>query len=418
MKTIIKKLLKEALLPESYHITNISNILDILESNSINLSTSLGSKSDQFGNKFFFLSFSRTKSLKLGYKAGEKNIGIIVFNGNKLNNNFKSIPVDYWGAKNVTKSNEWWASRYEYEERLISDKPIINNLSNYIIRIDMLYDFKNTFTIPILKKIIKIGKSRNVDINIYSDEKDLMLKRNKINDEIINYSDDLDIGRDEYKISDRYENILSLLLFNYKYLDDYDLFKLDLNKFLTEYNLTEDDVNINKIYDKMRYLTYNDIDLISGLSADISNYFKLGKSGKYRELIGLLGNKLRKAKASSIKEYIDLLILGKRPKLDNSYKNIVYKLYNLEYNYDTSEYDSWVLVDKDKELKELSDLYFGGYLGDDDMDVFFKYRNNGKTIGDFIKYLLSKYSTNKVKEIIHNSGYVYYHKKHFFKLII
>lgn len=90
-------LLDEALSPEAYHLTNLSNILNILKTNHLNLSSGLGSRADQYGDKFFYLSISRTKSLRIGYKAGQKVIGVIIFDGNKLNHNFKSLPVDYWG---------------------------------------------------------------------------------------------------------------------------------------------------------------------------------------------------------------------------------------------------------------------------------------------------------------------------------
>jgi hypothetical protein len=426
MKNIIKRLLNEALLPESYHITNFDNILDILASNTINLSSSLGSKSDQYGNRFFFLSFSRTKSLKLGYKAGQKNIAVIVFDGNKLNNNFKSLPVDYWETKGITTHSDWSANRYEYEERLISDKPIINNVSKYIIRIDLLFDFKEDSTvnenrINTLQEIIKLGKSRNININIYSNEKDLLLKRDNINDKIINYNIEFGIEKYDSKIKDRYENILALLLFNKEYLDDYNLFEKDFSVFLEKNNLTEDEVSVYDTHAKMRYLLFNRLDFAISLETNLHNFFKMGKGGKYRDLAGVLGKKIKKSRANSVREYIDLILDGKRPELDNSYKKVNYTLYELTYNQDTGKRDTFVKIDTKEKLSELRGLYFAsykynGYLDEKDMVVFFEYSNKGKTIGNFIDYLFSKYTTEKVKEIILNSGYDEYYEQHLFRL--
>ena len=92
----------ETLLPEEYHYT--WNIYDIIKNNQINLSSGLGGNADQIGTKFFFLSLSRTGSFKLGYKKNQTSIGRIVFDGNKLNHDFKSIPVDYWGLKHTPRS--------------------------------------------------------------------------------------------------------------------------------------------------------------------------------------------------------------------------------------------------------------------------------------------------------------------------
>ena len=99
MKIIITEsqfllLLESTTRGEVYHFTYA--IDGILKSNSMNLSSSISTNADSYGSKPFFLSLSRTGSPKLGW--GKKGrIFRIVLDGNKLNNNFKSIPLDYWG---------------------------------------------------------------------------------------------------------------------------------------------------------------------------------------------------------------------------------------------------------------------------------------------------------------------------------
>ena len=114
---------------EVYYYTN--NIKEILSSNKINLSSNLGSDRDKFGNRYFFLSLSRTPGVNIGY--GKNSNYRLVLDGNKLNQNFKSIPVDYWKGNSVRYEVE-----YEYEDRIITDKPVINNISKFIIRIEIV----------------------------------------------------------------------------------------------------------------------------------------------------------------------------------------------------------------------------------------------------------------------------------------
>jgi hypothetical protein len=49
--------------------------------------------------------------------------------------------------------------------------------------------------------------------------------------------------------------------------------------------------------------------------------------------------------------------------------------------------------------------------------VFIEYRKQDKTIDDFIQYLSQNYTDDKVKEIIYNSSYDEYDKKHFHNII-
>ena len=50
------------------------------------------------------------------------------------------------------------------------------------------------------------------------------------------------------------------------------------------------------------------------------------------------------------------------------------------------------------------------------MDVYFQLRNEDKTIGDFLNYLMNTYTLEKVRDIIHKSGYDDYYKEYRWKL--
>jgi hypothetical protein len=59
---------------------------------------------------------------------------------------------------------------------------------------------------------------------------------------------------------------------------------------------------------------------------------------------------------------------------------------------------------------------YGGHLSDEDMNVMFDLRNNEKTIGDWINYLMKTYTPDKVKELIHLSGYSELDNRHDYKI--
>ncbi len=84
-----------------YHFTKQERINKILETNTIFLSSVLGTDSDQkINNKYlYYLSLTSSKSTELGFAASlsDKELVRITFNGRLLNSRFKSKRVDYWG---------------------------------------------------------------------------------------------------------------------------------------------------------------------------------------------------------------------------------------------------------------------------------------------------------------------------------
>lgn len=425
MKSLIKRLILEDIknFGEIYHITGLDNIKDILKNNSINLSLGLGA--DKYSKKFFFLSLSRTPSVKIGYRAGSFS-SRIVFDKNKLFSNFSKMPVDYWGLKG-NKGREWSASGFEYEDRLLSDKSEISNISKYIKRIEIAIrenSIDNINYVNTLKEIINLGKLRNIDIYFYKSSNDFRLGKNRIDsNEIMNINLPKEDEYKSYSYPERYENLIGIMMYDDKYLDNYDLFVKDLNVFLDKIGLTENDIkDVYSIYDRIKSLSYNGVssDVIAGLNADLHNYFKSGKSGKYREVVGKLINQMRKAGVRSIQEFINLKVSKIKPKGGKINYSKNWALYELVYNYDTNQYDTWESLSNEIKLEKIR-IYFntynyGGYLSREDMDFFFDLRDKNGTIGQFLNYLMNKYTLDKVKEIVYKSGYDDVYKRHSFKL--
>ena len=105
MITKFDNFLTESLSDILYHRTNFFSLMNILNLNKILLSSPLsatgsetGQGADTYNKKTYFLSFSRTKNLYLGYKksiTGSGNV-TIVFDGKSLNTKYKGGSVDYW----------------------------------------------------------------------------------------------------------------------------------------------------------------------------------------------------------------------------------------------------------------------------------------------------------------------------------
>lgn len=410
-------LLNEMLSGDVYHYTNPNAILNILKTNKINLSSNLGGSADLYGGKPFFLSFSRTGSFKLGYgKKGGDAKARIVFDGNKLNTRYKSIPVDYWGVKsNSTDIN--YRDAFEFEDRILSDKPVIDNALAYIKRIDMVIKDMVSFPNYLIgfKKILELADQLNIPAFVYANDKDATFNTNPINDQILNYESDKDMvdrGGPRFGDSDFISKIVALVLYDEKYTKDYDLFCKDMGEYVKANNI-QFDIDCYKTFDTMRNLYYNAQDFNSSLSSYLHNMFKGGRDEGMRDHVMLLVREMKKYKVQTIKDLVNIKTTGLKPKgqkFDYTSKYALYEWGN----------DEWNLTDNNIKL-ERNRVYFntwkyGGYLRDEDMDVYFELRNADKTIGDFLNYLMNTYTLEKVRDIIHKSGYDDYYKEHRWKL--
>ena len=135
-----------------YHYVDPHKIFNIIKTNKFNLSSELGNKFSDAKN-FFYLSMARSPHAKLGF-ARMRN-SRIVFKKNELKARYKIEPYDYWNKDTLSGKNpEKYSSfgkfgtkqlhqdmnmRNDLEDRLISNTPYINNINNYIERIDLLY---------------------------------------------------------------------------------------------------------------------------------------------------------------------------------------------------------------------------------------------------------------------------------------
>jgi hypothetical protein len=86
----------------------------------------------------------------------------MTLDGQKFNHNFKSIPVNYWQDRNPTQS--------ESEDRIVTDKPYIDNALSYITKAEFCIDenIVEFTTVGKCLEIFEILKKNDIPFVIYT----------------------------------------------------------------------------------------------------------------------------------------------------------------------------------------------------------------------------------------------------------
>ncbi len=140
----MKQYLSESLTSIVYFYCNINTLTDILTTNQFHLESNLGTSADQIPHtKGYHYFFSTSRIFYGGYVRGNLRDGgvIITLNGDKFNERYHSVPVDYWGEdyrKGARESgdNNTYFRNDENEDRILSNKENIPNAIDYIIAVD------------------------------------------------------------------------------------------------------------------------------------------------------------------------------------------------------------------------------------------------------------------------------------------
>lgn len=401
MRNLIKRILRESVLNEAfqdieYHTTTIRSLIDIMRDNKIKLSSWLfGRESDRFGKKFFYLSLSRTGYPKLGYGMDRSYFGRILFDGRKLGYNFKSLPVDYWKDSGPKPSREDYG--FEYEDRLITDKPELKNVSKYIIRIEVVI-----YEDAVMERVIELKRLcdyRGIEMRVYNTREDMMRDKNRVDLGDIGPSEDkVKVSRDKYNEDRTIIYILALLMYDSKYFNDYDLFESDLMEYLKKNNLNIGDITVNSIFDRSRKMSVN-YEFQDSLKMYVRSAIREENNENAIKFVNLLIREIRKSGAGDLNKFIDFKIYGS----DGGY--IDYSN-NLSFFVWDDQVNEWVELDNnrafnDKSVKELT------YKKPrrDDITKFERSKIYDKTLGGWINYLLNKYDYEYVKNFIRDDQY-------------
>lgn len=299
-----RDILKESLSDIAYHFTYIDNAIKMLKNDEIILSSALGGSSDLDINmgKYNYLSTTRSKSS--GYKRGSVKI---VLDGRKLNQKYKSIPVNYWGAGHRA---------LEQEDRIISDDTHIPNFTKYIIEIHALLD-SDKFR---KNKFLKLCKEKNIPIYFYENQKDFLNQRNSID---LEYSSEYDYNDNEDLLYFFDYDLASFIAYNNPYGHEK----------ILEY--LGDEEMINKFEEVLKKRTYNNYKIGASYSMDtltmVKNDIHMTRSRPNKNskfLLNLLIKDMRKHKSNNIEEYFKSKQFVGKKTMDDIRKELLRKVFS------------------------------------------------------------------------------------------
>lgn len=161
-----------------YHGTSLGSAAAIAKKNRIMTSATLGSDSDEIGNrgKFYFLSSARLPlAFKEGFPLVKDGKVRLTLDGRKISQKYSGGPLDYW--RDRTKGG-----KSEMEDRIITDEPWIEDAASYITEI-VIY-------LPILK-----GRATDVDSMVDAIGAGKMTKYEYIPNQSIRYPDIRDLKK-------------------------------------------------------------------------------------------------------------------------------------------------------------------------------------------------------------------------------
>ena len=154
---INENLITESLSSVVYHFASMQRLLKMAKENRFYLTSAVATPSDMKVNRerLYYMSTTRNKSVRSGFGTKFSSNGVrIQLNGDKLNQKYKSFPVDYWGdsmgKQSYYRDNKDFKTRQQHidnemEDRLVSNDQTIENFSRYIERIDIILDSESEY---------------------------------------------------------------------------------------------------------------------------------------------------------------------------------------------------------------------------------------------------------------------------------
>jgi len=330
MKLSMINILNEGLSDIVYHFTYPTNLVGILRINKFATSSNLGSTADfrKDKGKFYFFSTQRTKGMS-GYGSRHGTVAIVL-NGRKLNQTYKGFPTDYWNwskkRADFNNINDYINAlkSSELEDRIVTDKPYIDNANNYIleIHIEAKSEDRNLISKENLDEIQILTQKYNIPTYFYADENNFKLQnKNKAvtpenlgidpkEKETWDVSDD---ERDEYNTTWFFKKIAPIIIVGNEmtggYNDEKDAIEKLLKDCLERYNRNNQYDNVmTDINDKVKRIStswgrfYGD-DEYNVLSAEIHN--NRGNPNPYlREILKMIVADMKKWRKNNFKEYV------------------------------------------------------------------------------------------------------------------
>lgn len=153
-------ILNEAVSDVVYHGTDLSSFQNIIRTNKFKLMPAFTKDVEAIhgGGKMYYMSTSRNRSAPYHQDSDV----LITLNGRKLNQRYSGRAVDYYG--------EWMRkiqpSKFEQEDRVVSDSTHIDNAMSYMMRVDIMVGSGN---IKQAMDVYAYLKRKGVPVYLYED---------------------------------------------------------------------------------------------------------------------------------------------------------------------------------------------------------------------------------------------------------
>jgi hypothetical protein len=373
-----------------YHRTSLNALLNIIKSNKILLSSSMGTSADSYGG-LYFLSFSRTKNVNLGFSKNP----VVTIEFSNLSNNYKGKSIDYWQWPNLTAQKR--SESNEYEDRIFSNKPYLENLDRYITHIDIILTDAFRYTNNYNKTLNEIKNSSNIlkdRIRVFKDGKDYQLNKFTLIDNI-EFSEVQDSGYDFTKRFDLrlLEQVLTIKLINDPKLEDNEYVREYILNYINKFNDLGANVNINDkvmgiVYDIKNKIPYleRDQDFIASMQSNIHNLVKNSTKTEINyEILRILSDEMNKYKVNNIIS----LIKAKKGEIKDKKLD-----YSTKYSLGYVSYDKTILIDNNNE-SSLSWHLLNKYERDKLLDYGYPVTNK-----NIINYLFNNYTESNAKNLL------------------
>ena len=235
---VVESILMESITDITYHFTTMKALLNIVTTNEIYMNLSTNSSDAMDDRRLFYLSTQRSRNNMVGFSGavGPKGTVRLTLNGRKLNQKYSGHAVDYWGPKGGKQSYynrggkiDPLQTRFEFEDRIMSYDPVIENALSYILRIDVLLDPDDDMQMKMCR-FISYTIDKRCPIYFYENNKDF---NNQTNQTINNQVESSRLTYQDIKQPGRWgaKNEKNIILGNILYLMLYREYVLNPQKF-------------------------------------------------------------------------------------------------------------------------------------------------------------------------------------------
>lgn len=323
---LFESFVSEAVTDIVYHFTFPAAFRKIVKDDTFFATLALGTSSDARINRGKSYFFSTTRSKSQGYQGGPIKF---VLDGRKLNQKYKSAPVDYWqrsmDPNDYADMNQFRdMHKDEMEDRLMLDKPEIKPAGKYVSEVHMKMDLKyeSDFDTDEIEMILNWSKKYNIPIWVYDSsedwqkaEKNFMMQRNgvKLSAEMLKPASDLDIEMRQLQNDNAFSTTIIAKIIAILEPDDEKAREklIDLTN-ARDYNEGRlvarlkkeiDEILRGSVRSRLGVTRSHTNELAMGLKSDMHNN-RSSSSKVYREFFKLLTKDMRKYKETKLEDYL------------------------------------------------------------------------------------------------------------------